>query len=347
MDALVCDKAEELRLFELYRQPLAKRPVKHGVARRVREVGENNLILVRQSWRAVKIEVTCDQERQHSHRSRDDRLPAFCQVGLGSEIRRYYRPARIRVPLQALQVSANLRAALVAQLTVFLQTLGDNVPQVRWKIRFETAWIGGSLMQDGVENRSVRISMEGSAPGSHLIEHHSEGEEVGTGIERLAAHLLWRHIHDRAQGGPRIGEMLHRLGVELFRARLRLREDFRQTEVENLRVSASCNEDICRLDVAMDDAFGVGRIQRIGDLDAERQELLRVDGLFPNPVFQRRAIQVLHHDERPAILLTNVVNRADVWVVQGRSSLRFALKTAESVRVSSHFVREKLERHKP
>jgi hypothetical protein len=65
-----------------------------------------------------------------------------------------------------------------------------------------------------------------------------------------------------------------------------------------------------------------------------------------NAVLQRRPIQILHHDEGATFLLTNVVNRADVWVVQGRSSLRFALKTRQSLRILRDFVRKKLEGHK-
>ena len=49
-------------------------------------------------------------------------------------------------------------------------------------------------------------------------------------------------------------------------------DDLGQTEVENLGVAALSDEDVGGLDVAMDDAFGVRRIQRIGDLDGERQQ---------------------------------------------------------------------------
>ena len=42
-----------------------------------------------------------------------------------------------------------------------------------------------------------------------------------------------------------------------------------QPKVKNLGMSAFGNEDIRRLDVAMNDAFGVGSIERIGYLDSE------------------------------------------------------------------------------
>ena len=61
-------------------------------------------------------------------------------------------------------------------------------------------------------------------------------------------------------------------------------------------------------------------------------------------MLQRRAVQKLHGDERLAVLLANVINRADVGVVQCGCSLRLALKTGERLRVTGHFLRQELER---
>src|SRR5258708_27508764 len=66
LDTLVRDEAEERRLLELHGQPLAKRPVKHGVPRLVYKIGEDNRVLVREFWRPVKIEVACGERRQQS-----------------------------------------------------------------------------------------------------------------------------------------------------------------------------------------------------------------------------------------------------------------------------------------
>lgn len=46
---------------------------------------------------------------------------------------------------------------------------------------------------------------------------------------------------------------------------------FGQTEIENFGVSARSDEDVGWLNVAMDNAFGVRRIERIGDLNGDRK----------------------------------------------------------------------------
>ena len=47
-----------------------------------------------------------------------------------------------------------------------------------------------------------------------------------------------------------------------------IRRNLGQAEVENLGVTAIGHEDIRGLDVAMDNAAGVGRVESIRDLDA-------------------------------------------------------------------------------
>jgi hypothetical protein len=48
--------------------------------------------------------------------------------------------------------------------------------------------------------------------------------------------------------------------------------DFSQTEVQNLRVAAIGDEDVGRLDIAVNDAFCVGRIERISNFESRWRE---------------------------------------------------------------------------
>ena len=49
------------------------------------------------------------------------------------------------------------------------------------------------------------------------------------------------------------------------------RSDLRQPEVENLGVPALGDKDVRGLDVAVDDAFGVGGVERVGNFDGQSE----------------------------------------------------------------------------
>src|SRR5262249_20242239 len=59
---------------------------------------------------------------------------------------------------------------------------------------------------------------------------------------------------------------------------------------------------------------------------------------------QGRAIQELHDDKGMPLLLPDVINRADIWVIQRRSGFCLTLKAAEGLCIFSHLVRQELER---
>ena len=76
----------------------------------------------------------------------------------------------------------------------------------------------------------------------------------------------------------------------------------------------------------MNDALRMGGVEAISDSNAERQKNLVVERLIVNEVLERDAVEEFHGDERLAVLLANVVDGADVGVIQRRSCLSFALK---------------------
>ena len=123
----------------------------------------------------------------------------------------------------------------------------------------------------------------------------------------------------------------------------RLEGDFRQPEIENLRLTAIRHENVRGLDVPMDDAFRVCGIQRIGDLDAQIEHRLDLHRLASDPVPERLPLQQFHGDEASPIGLVDLVDRADVRVVQGGCGLRFALEAAECLRVVGEFVGKELQ----
>jgi len=68
-------------------------------------------------------------------------------------------------------------------------------------------------------------------------------------------------------------------------------------------------------DVAMYDPRAVSCIQCVGDFDGQRKKCFDLHWTPRDAVLQRRSIQVLHHDEGIAVLLADVINRANVGMI--------------------------------
>ena len=93
----------------------------------------------------------------------------------------------------------------------------------------------------------------------------------------------------------------------------------------------------------MDDAFGVSGVQSAGDLDAEFEQAGEVHGLAGDGVFQRVAFEEFHGDERAAFEFADVVNGANVGVVQGRGGACFAAETFDGLGVLRNVVGKKFQ----
>ena len=66
--------------------------------------------------------------------------------------------------------------------------------------------------------------------------------------------------------------------------------DLCQSEIENLCLPASGYEDVCGLDVSMDDALGMSRVESVGNLDAQFQHRFDLQRLARDPVPERLAL---------------------------------------------------------
>src|ERR1700745_1201582 len=63
-------------------------------------------------------------------------------------------------------------------------------------------------------------------------------------------------------------------------------------------------------------------------------------------MLERYSLQKLHHDEGTLLMLADLVNRADVGVVQRRRRSRFAPKTFQRLRIARQFIRKEFQRNK-
>ena len=121
------------------------------------------------------------------------------------------------------------------------------------------------------------------------------------------------------------------------------KRNLRQTEVENLGVAALGDKDVGGLDVAVNDAFGVGRVEGVGNLDGQRQNSSVSSGRPAMRCFSVTPSRNSMAMKAWPSLLADFVDGADVGMVQCGGGLGFALKTAESLGVLGYFVGQKLE----
>ena len=112
-------------------------------------------------------------------------------------------------------------------------------------------------------------------------------------------------------------------------------------------MAAASDKDVGRLDVAMDDAFAVRGVERVGNFDGQVEQQLGVQRLARNAMLQGHAVEEFHRDKRLAVVIADFVNGADVRMVQGGSGARLATKALEGRRVLRQFLRQKLQRDEP
>ena len=135
-------------------------------------------------------------------------------------------------------------------------------------------------------------------PGQHLVHHAGEAVQVAAPVEIVRADRLFgAHVHRRAERDPRLRDR-RVLGRALHPRDPEIGHDG----------DAALEEDVLRLDVAVDDPLVVRPLERAGHLDADAHG--RVDGelpLAPDPVAQRLAAHVRHHVVQQAARLARVV----------------------------------------
>ncbi len=86
----------------------------------------------------------------------------------------------------------------------------------------------------------------------------------------------------------------------------------------------------------MDNAFRVRGFERVHRLHGDAKQFRLFKRTALEAVLKRLSFEQLHHDKRRAFKFTNIVDGADVGVVQGGSRSRFALEAFEGLRIPGH-----------
>ena len=85
----------------------------------------------------------------------------------------------------------------------------------------------------------------------------------------------------------------------------------------------------------MHDAFGVRRIQGIGNLNCPVQEFFDSERPVRDAMLEGLAFHLFHHDKQLAFKPANLMNGADVGMIQRRGGAGFAQETVVEVLIAS------------
>ena len=137
----------------------------------------------------------------------------------------------------------------------------------------------GLTLQDARQRVGDPFALERPASRQHLEEHAAKRPDVGALVHHLAAGLLRAHVRGCTEN-PSVFRPVERRRRRSFRIRITRGDCLRDAEVEHLhaRVARSgarrpFEHDVGRLQVAVDDAFEVRRIERLDQLTCDRQPI--------------------------------------------------------------------------
>lgn len=160
-------------------------------------------------------------------------------------------------------------------LGVLLETPAHDMVERR-RCHLHDARDRGRLRRDdGGDETGFRLGLEGALTGGHLIEHRTQGKDIGPSIGLEALELLGCHVLEGSENragfrqGLRFGGQVGQ-AIERWRA---LGCRLGQAEVEKLG-SRSGEHDVAGLEVSVGNALTVGCIERRRDLLAELEYLV-------------------------------------------------------------------------
>ena len=209
------------------------------------------------------------------------------------------------------------------RLQALLRILGQAAPhhplQGGRGQRLQSGERWGLGSKDGRDEACLALPLERLAARRHFVEHGAEGEQIAARVGRLPLQLLRRHVLHRPDDCPFGGQRtsVRRCGRNPGDPRRRLRVRPRQTEIEKFRAGPR-QHDVAGLEIAVDDSPPVRRIESAGDLDRVVHRLTRWQGSLRQTIGERLPFQELHHKVINAVLVADVVQRADIRMGEAR-----------------------------
>ena len=171
------------------------------------------------------------------------------------------------------------------------------------------------LVPRGVQDLDRRPPAERRSARQHLEQDRAGREQIAAGIDEAAHGLFRRHVAGRAQhqtGARDAGD-----GVERF-----LQLGSRQAEVQQLHAVRG-QEHIRGLEIAMNDPARVQRRKGRQDTQADGHGLRGAERPAPEKIGEHLALEQLHGDEQLPVVLADLVDLADVGMIDARRGAGF------------------------
>jgi hypothetical protein len=203
--------------------------------------------------------------------------------------------------------------------------------------------------QDPGNDLGRGVAGEGTSSGDHFVKDTAEGPDVGPAVHRLSPRLLGAQVGGRPENGPfprhtcGNGRGLGKVRVARSRAPF-----LGEPKIEDLDRAVGRDSDVARLQVAVNDALGVRRLQALGDLVGDLNRVLDRDRSSLDSLREVFAFDQFHDEEDLArIDRLQPEQRRDVRVIHTRQDLRLTLEASESLGVVSKSFRQDLDGHVP
>ncbi len=177
--------------------------------------------------------------------------------------------------------------------------------------------------------RRTRDLVRRAFSNQQFVEHDPEREDVrpAIGMVRLAGDLR-RGVARRAHDDPGV--------VGARRAG--------QAEVADLRLRLGREQNVRRLDVAVNDPVFVGVGQAVANAFDDGDGLDRIDRAVVGGIEERLAVHQLHHDVRHAVGIAKIIDANQVRMIEAGHRLGLAFEGLVELRVLAELARQDLDR---
>ena len=231
-----------------------------------------------------------------------------------------------------LQVADQRIRVLVPAVRILLHTLQDDLLQPDRDRRVVDAGRRDVVVHVSQRHRHRGIAGEGKLSGQHLVHGDAEGIDVAPLIREFPLRLFRGNIVDTAHGLGSAGSLgRYRAG---------------NAEIRHLQVVVFRQNNVLRLDVAVDDAPRVGCLQAFRDLDREVHCFIGLQpALLVDIVLQGDALHQLHDDIVEVVFIDHVIIIHDIRMDQRAGCLRLHLELPDESIVRDKFLFQDLDRY--